>query len=111
MPTRDEVIAELTASGPFELTTDESLGWPIRVFKNAMPSMRAMLEASRVHGDRPFLIYEDEVITFEQHFRRAAALAAKLRELGVGKGDRVGIGMRNYPEWPIAFWACQAIGA
>jgi long-chain acyl-CoA synthetase len=111
MPTREEVITALTAAGPFELARDDSLGWPIRVFKNAMPSMRTMLEGSRVHGDKPFLIYEDEVLTFEQHFRKVAALAGRLREMGVGKGDRVGIGMRNYPEWPIAFWACQAIGA
>jgi long-chain acyl-CoA synthetase len=30
---------------------------------------------------------------------------------GVRKGDRVAIGMRNYPEWSVAFFACQAIGA
>jgi acyl-CoA synthetase (AMP-forming)/AMP-acid ligase II len=29
----------------------------------------------------------------------------------VAKGDRVAIGMRNYPEWSVSFWACQAIGA
>jgi long-chain acyl-CoA synthetase len=29
----------------------------------------------------------------------------------VAKGDRVAIAMRNYPEWVMAFWACQALGA
>jgi long-chain acyl-CoA synthetase len=33
-----------------------------------------------------------------------------LQEVGVTKGDRVAIGMRNYPEWAISFFACQALG-
>ena len=41
----------------------------------------------------------------------AKALAEFLFRKGVRKGDRVAIGMRNYPEWMISFWACQAIGA
>ncbi len=39
------------------------------------------------------------------------ALAHLLHERGISKGDRVAIGMRNYPEWVLAFWACQSIGA
>ena len=30
--------------------------------------------------------------------------------LGVAKGDRVAIAMRNFPEWSIAFWAATAAG-
>src|SRR5579871_4449322 len=98
MPTRDEIIAQLTASGPFELTVDASLGYPLRVYKNAPASMRQVFEGTRQHGQRPFLIYEDEVLTYEDHFRKAAGLARALLAAGVGKGDRVAIGMRNYPE-------------
>jgi long-chain acyl-CoA synthetase len=29
----------------------------------------------------------------------------------VASGDRVAIGMRNYPEWSVGWWACHAIGA
>src|SRR5262249_39062914 len=32
-------------------------------------------------------------------------------DFGVKKGDRVAIAMRNFPEWPIAFWAATVIGA
>ncbi|MBV9419965.1 MAG: acyl--CoA ligase, partial [Alphaproteobacteria bacterium] len=97
--------------GQFELVEDRSLGYPIRVYKNAPPSMRAVLESTRAFDDRTFMIYGDEVITYRQHFERVAALAHFLRDKGVAKGDRVAIGMRNYPEWMISFWACQAIGA
>jgi long-chain acyl-CoA synthetase len=111
MPSRDEIIASLTADGPFELTLDESLGYPIRIYRNAPSSMREVLSATRSHGDRTFLIYQGEALSYAAHFGRVAALARHLRAAGVAKGDRVAIGMRNYPEWSIGWWACHAIGA
>jgi len=111
MPTREEVIERLTKEGAFELITDTSLGYPIKVYRNAPPSLRTVLEGTRAFDDRTFLIYGDETLTFKQHFDRVASLAHFLRGTGVQKGDRVAIGMRNYPEWMISFWAVQAIGA
>jgi len=111
MPTRSDVVARLTSQGEFELAQDQSLGYAVRIYKNAPTSMRAILETTRQFDDRVFLIYGDETLTFKDHFNRVAALAGYLRAAGVQKGDRVAIGMRNYPEWMISFWACQAIGA
>src|SRR6266542_329725 len=63
-------------------------------------------------GDQTFLVYEDERMTFEEHFRAVARLATKLVDnYGVKKGDRVAIAMRNFPEWAIAFWAAAVAGA
>jgi long-chain acyl-CoA synthetase len=112
MPTRAEITAQLTAPGaPFEIVEDAALGYPIRIYKNAPPSLRLVLLGTMRFDDRPFLIYGDEVLTFRDQRRKAAALANTLRAAGVAKGDRVAIGMRNYPEWQIAFWACMALGA
>ncbi|MDE2466806.1 MAG: acyl--CoA ligase [Alphaproteobacteria bacterium] len=111
MASRNEIVALLTREGPFELVEDTSLGYPMKVYRNAPPNMRAILEATRQFDERAFLVYNDEEITFRAHFHRAAALARWLFERGVRKGDRVAIGMRNYPEWVVSFWACQAIGA
>jgi long-chain acyl-CoA synthetase len=111
MPSREEAIAALTASGPFELAEDASQGYPLRLYRNAPASLREVLESTRGHGDRPFLIYEDETLSYAAHYHQVAALAGRLLSAGVGKGDRVAIGMRNYPEWSISWWACQAIGA
>jgi steroid-24-oyl-CoA synthetase len=111
MPTRQEVLAQLTSSGPFELEPDESLGYPLRLYRNAPRSMREILESTRQFAERDFLIYGEEVITFAEHFGQVAALADYLLQKGVRKGDRVAIGMRNYPEWMTGFWACQAMGA
>lgn len=41
----------------------------------------------------------------------AARLSARLKELGVGKGDRVALSAENRPEWAIAFLAITAMGA
>jgi long-chain acyl-CoA synthetase len=110
--TRDEAIAILTGPGQqFEVVEETVLGVRMRVFKNAPPSMRKVLEASRAFGDRDFLVYGDERWTFAEHFSIAAGLANRLLEHHqLVKGQRVGIAMRNYPEWVMAFWAIQAAG-
>jgi long-chain acyl-CoA synthetase len=112
MPTRDEALAMLTAPGsPFEIAEEEVWGQRLRVFANAPRSLRAVWESTSQHGDIPFLVYHDERITFTQAHADVRRLAHRLQAAGVTKGDRVAIGMRNYPEWVIAFWACQSIGA
>ena len=106
MKSVEEVRAALTAPGQlFEMDEVEIRGVRTRVWKHAPPTLRAVLELSRFHGDKPFLVYEDERLTFEEHFRHVAAFARRLAErYGVRKGDRVAIAMRNFPEWSIAFF-------
>src|SRR5579863_1501557 len=108
-----EATAALTAPGaPYEMTETDIGGVTLRVWKNAPPSLRAVLETSRGHGALPFLVYEDERLSFEEHYRRCAALArAMVERFGIRKGDRVAIAMRNFPEWSVAFWATLAVGA
>ncbi len=104
--------ALLTAPGaPFEMETVTIRGLPTRVWKNAPPTLRAVLEASRAHGEKIFLVHEDERVSFEAFFRATAAFAHELRRQGVQKGDRVAIVMRNLPEWPVAFYAAASLGA
>ncbi len=112
-PSSREIDAQLTAPGQlFEMETVEIRGVATRVWKNAPPTLRAVLELSQLHGDKTFVVYEDERYSFVDHFRRTAALARRLRDAyGVEKGDRVAIAMRNYPEWPMVFFAAASIGA
>jgi long-chain acyl-CoA synthetase len=86
-------------------------GVPTRVWKNLPPSLRSVAEASRAHGERIFLVHEDERVSYEAFFRAVAAFAHELADAGVAKGDRVAIIMRNIPEWPVAFYAAAALGA
>ncbi|MEU3168822.1 class I adenylate-forming enzyme family protein [Streptosporangium sp. NPDC006930] len=111
--THDQLQARLTAPGQlFETEEILSHGGTVRTWKHAPRDFRALLETSRFHGDKVFLAYEDERITYEEHYRRTATLARRLvDDYGVVKGDRVAIAMRNYPEWVIAFSAALAAGA
>lgn len=108
-----EAAASLTAPGQlFEMEEVDIAGVPTRVWKNAPPTLRDVLERSREHGEAGFLVYEDERMTFEEHYAAAAVMARQLGDrFGVAKGDRVAIAMRNFPEWAIAFWAAAAAGA
>ncbi len=108
----DDVIAQLTGSGgSFEIQTVPVHGVPLRVFATAPSSLRDLWLIGAARGEVPYLIYGDEVITFGRAHEMVCSLAHWLVDHGVKKGDRVAIGMRNYPEWAIAYWAIQCIGA
>src|SRR5215468_2064272 len=111
-PDLREIEARLTApGGMFEVVTEDVRGRPLRVFKNRTRSLRALLEASGSHGDKEYVVYGGERISYARHFARAAAFAHVLRErYGVRPGDRVAILAANRPEWVIAFWASVSIG-
>jgi long-chain acyl-CoA synthetase len=104
--------ARLTAPGsPLEVEEAVIDGLALKVWKNAPPSLRAVLGAGRAFGERIFLVHEDERVSFEAFWRATSILAGDLVRRGVGKGDRVAVVMRNLPEWPVAFYAAAAIGA
>ncbi|MEI6640985.1 MAG: class I adenylate-forming enzyme family protein [Novosphingobium sp.] len=107
-----QIRAELCAPGqPFEMETVTIRGVPTRVWKNALPDLRAVLAAARTHGGADFLVYGAERVSFDAFHRAVAALAEALAARGVGKGDRIALAMRNLPEWPVAFMAVAALGA
>ncbi len=112
-PTLAEATETLTAPGQmFEMDEVEIRGVATRVWKQAPPSLRSVLEISAMHGDKDFIVYEDERMTFAEHFAAAATLSRVLVDrFGIAPGDRVAIAMRNLPEWIIAFWASIAAGA
>ena len=109
---REDVEALLCAPGqPFEMEMVDIDGVATRVWKNAHPSLAALAEHARGHGDSEFLIFEDERVTYANWYRAVAALAVELQKMGVAKGDRVSLAMRNLPEWPVIFFAATSIGA
>jgi acetoacetyl-CoA synthetase len=66
--------------------------------------------------ERPALIARSEdtgthEVSWADLKRDTAALAARLRALGVGPGDRVASYLPNRPETVVAFLACASLGA
>ncbi|MGA8682714.1 MAG: AMP-binding protein [Acidimicrobiales bacterium] len=108
-----EATARLIEPGQmFEVVEADINGIPTRVWKNCPPTLRAILEQSQAFGEATFLVYEDERMSFAEHFAEVATFSRLLAErYGVQAGDRVAIVMRNYPEWVVAFWAAAALGA
>ncbi len=110
--TLDQADALLTAPGsPFEVEEALIRGQPLKVWKNAPPTLRDLLLHARGHGAATFLVHEAERVDYEAFYRAAVAFAGRLRADGVQPGDRVAIIMRNLPEWPVAFFGAILAGA
>jgi long-chain acyl-CoA synthetase len=109
----EESIVQVTAPGtPFEIEDIEIRGQQYKWFKNTPPNLKGLFDVGRLRGDDDFLVYEDERWSFGRTMEHADAFGALLVEkYGVKKGDRVAIGMRNFPEWVTAFAGITSIGA
>ncbi len=110
--TYDEALDQVTGSGQlFETVETMVAGNPVRVFSNAPANLGQLIAGARA-DDAEFLVYEDERWSFAETMRNADALAyALVHTYGISKGDRVGIAMRNLPEWVVSFAAIVSIGA
>src|SRR5262245_30868242 len=104
--------ARITGTGqPYELVDAIIDGVRFKVFKNAPENLRELYRAGLGFVARDFYVFEGERYTFEQGWQLATRVARGLEELGVQPGDRVGIAMRNYPEWIFAFMGTTSLGA
>ena len=106
--------AGLAASeSPLHLADGEVYGVPMKVYDQAPPTIRFIVEMAEAQfGEADYIVYEDERVTFASLTRAVEHFAGILIEkYGVQKGDRVAIIMRNYPQWPIPFFAALSIGA
>ncbi|MEZ5560484.1 MAG: class I adenylate-forming enzyme family protein [Pseudomonadales bacterium] len=105
-------IAAITGpGGAYELTDAVVDGVSLRVFRNAPANLRELYRCGLEFAERDCYVYEDERYSYAEVWRLAARTANALRAAGVQPGDRVGIALRNYPEWVFAFMGITAIGA
>ncbi len=82
---------------------------PVPSITPTIPTLVRTSAAS--HGDTPFLITGDEMLSYAELDRRSAQTTADLLALGIGKGDHVGLLMPNGVEWAVSFYAITRIGA
>lgn len=92
--------------GPVEVAGQSLLG-----YVNAPASMRDLWMLATGHGDAEYMVYLEERLSYREAASQVAGFANWLRNQGIGEGDRVAIAMRNFPEWMLAHWAINSIGA
>ena len=61
--------------------------------------------------DKVYLYFKDQEITYRELAAKANSVANKLLELGVQKGDRLALSLKNCPEFLYAWLAVNKIGA
>jgi long-chain acyl-CoA synthetase len=110
--TFDEACDAVCAPGTmFEITEGEVRGEPTRLFAHTPPNIRSLFAMAGARTDE-FIVFDDERWTMPEVLAHAGRIGRTLvAELGVRKGDRVGIAMRNYPEWITTFTAVTSVGA
>ncbi|WP_213271376.1 class I adenylate-forming enzyme family protein [Hyphomonas sp.] len=102
---------ELTGpGGAFEIVEADVLGNRLRIFKNAPPTVREVWQSTLQFAERPYLVYNDERLSYGQAHEIVNSTANWLLAQGVKPGDRVAIAMRNFPEWMLIYWACLSVG-
>ena len=95
---------------PYEVLQTPGSGH--KYFRHTAANVWAAIDSGRVHGDREFLVWEQQRLSFSQFFDQVDRLAGQLvQRFGVRPGDRVAIAMRNQPAWLVAFAAIQRCGA
>jgi long-chain acyl-CoA synthetase len=107
------IQSQMTAPGaPFELEWVEQGGQKLAAYARACKTLPELIQSGRVHGDKPFIVYQGDNWSFTRFFAQVDALSARLREdFHLQPGDRVAIAMRNRPEWAVAFAAVALLGA
>jgi len=108
-----EATAKVTGAGQiFEITDLAVDGVGYRAFTHAPGTLREAFASARNQGDATFIVYEGERWSFADVMAKVDALASALvHRYGIKKGDRVGIAMRNLPEWVVSFAAILSVGA
>jgi acyl-CoA synthetase (AMP-forming)/AMP-acid ligase II len=109
-----EQAAALSGPGaPFERTVEDVLGAPVEVFVQRPRSLVEVLRsAAEQFGDRPYLVFPDETVTFAEMPARVGAIAAVLTdEYGIAKGDRVAFASANSLPYALTEWAVVSLGA
>ncbi|MFZ8964001.1 MAG: class I adenylate-forming enzyme family protein [Steroidobacteraceae bacterium] len=102
----------MSTEGQFELVEEEVRGFRCRVFRHAPRTLPDLLAGFSWESDAVCVVYGPLRLSYREVSARADRLAGVLHSrYGVGPGSRVGLAMRNLPEWVDAFLALGRLGA
>ena len=105
----DEELARAIGPGGRVVIGEDELGRPVVTNLPAtLPSFFKTFCA--LNGANEAVVADDERLTFADLDRISDRLAQGLLKRGIGKGDRVGIAMRNCPSWIVSYMAIVKSG-
>lgn len=114
--TAEAAVAHVLETNPtFAIAPTVIRGVTYKAFQNIPPTIPALMAAGMAQhedGASHYLLYEDERWTYGEFCAEVRRAAQVLKtNFGIGKGDRVAIAMRNYPELLTMVLAISATGA
>lgn len=68
-------------------------------------------ETAMREGDKPFLDFMGREFTYNDMADQVCKVASGLQEIGLGRGDRVGLFLPNVPHYVAAYYGALAAGA
>ncbi len=86
-------------------------GVPVHIDYPEVPLYYFLEESARKYPDKPCTIFKGAIISYREMSQLTDSLAAGLSQVGVKKGDRVGIFMPNTPQFVQAYFAVLKLGA
>ena len=109
----NEITNELTQKGQIFETREykNNFGIITNEYASFPDSLRKYFDFALMHGDKEFLVFEEERFTFVEAFKIAAKFGNALINTGIKKGDKVSICMQNNPEFMFAYMGIVGIGA
>tara|TARA_Y100000766_G_scaffold29068_1_gene20195 strand:+ start:142 stop:1821 length:1680 start_codon:yes stop_codon:yes gene_type:complete len=109
----NQISEELTQKGQLFETREytDSFGLKSKEFASFSDSLRKYFDFAAMHGEKDFLVYENERYSFIDVFKISAKVGNALIDAGIEKGDRVSICMQNNPEFIFAYMGIVGIGA
>ena len=106
----DDMLQSVIGPGGRLIIGEDELGRAIVAnFPATLPSLFRTFCA--LNADSEAIVAEDERLSFADLDRWSEQLAVALVSLGIAKGDRVGIAMRNCPAWVVSYMAITKAGA
>lgn len=109
----EEILETQTAPGQLFETKDvvNEAGITFKEYVHFPDSLRGFLDFGLLHGEKDWLVFENERYSYKEVFEKSAQVGNALIDAGIEKGDRVAICMQNNPEYVFAYLGIIGIGA
>ncbi|MFT4672773.1 MAG: long-chain acyl-CoA synthetase, partial [Pseudohongiellaceae bacterium] len=109
---KDIVATHKAPDAPLATHSEVIGGIEYDVFSKVPSNLNKLYELGLAAGEKAFLVYQDERLTFSETLTLSRRLARTLLEsYNIKLGDRVAICARNSPEWCISYMAATMLGA